>query len=262
MRKAAATVAFLALAGLSAAGCKALGLNDVATKDYSGENTKDGAVLDLPAPQRVVVQSVVRDFKSVPAKVKVTLKNEGDLYDIFSADVEIAYPAPPESFAPYIPEFVALDIPSFGKGETKTVEVSAPASATGTPYYAKILASGGKEGIRMTTARENSQRGTRQGTLLLAGKVEVVKMESTLATEKPTLAFTIENVSGEEIGNLRYMVQFYKDRKPVELGRRLSGIRPVGQPLGKKGSQVRIEIAGLDGVAGLSGAMPVLRLLQ
>jgi len=116
----------------------------------------------------------------------------------------------------------------------------------------------------VTTARENSVRGMRRGTMLLGNKVEVVKVGGDLSGEKPVLTYTLENVDekGAEVGNLKYMVQFYKDGKLLDLPKKFSFFRPVGKPLGKKGSTVVVEIAGLEDISGVAAAKPVLRVKQ
>lgn len=262
MRTATILAVALVLAG---PGCRALGLGDEGARDFTASSTRSGEVLKLDGNQRVVVEKFDQDFSGAVPRVKVSLKNEGDPIDFFSADVEFGYPAPAGSFAPYIPEFVAIDVPDFVKGKVFAAEVSPPPAVKGRPLFARIVTITGKD-VRMTTARENSIRGLRQGTLLLTGRVEVVKIEDNLEGQKPSLSYTIENVDSrnpdKEIGNLKYMVQFFKDGKQIQLGRRTGGLQAVEKPLGKAGSRITIEVAGIESVEGLAGAKPVLRLTQ
>jgi hypothetical protein len=69
---------------------------------------------------------------------------------------------------------------------------------------------------------------------------------------------------GAEVGNLKYMVQFYKDGKLLKLPPKFSFFRPASKPLGKQGDTLVIEIAGLEDVQdpSLAGARPVLRVKQ
>lgn len=258
----------LGLAGLTAPGCRSLGFYNDAEKDWSANNTREGTHLDLDPPESVMVQKFAPDLKGAAPSVKVSLKNEGDLYDIFSVDVEFGYPAPEGSFAPYNPEFVSVDIANFNKGDVKDVTVLPPQGVTGMPLFARIVTTRGSE-VRMTTGQERNEAGAilRQGTRLLQGRVEVVAVGGDLVPEKPTISFTLENVDSKEpgkpIGDLQYNVTFYKNGAKVNLGRRLSGLKPVGKPLGEKGQQVTIEVAytTLEAIS-LAGARPVLRVTQ
>ena len=96
--------------------------------------------LPLEAPEKVVVEEFTTAFDGPAPKVVLALKNEGEFYDFFSVDVEFAYPSPPDSFAPYDPEFVAVDIPEFKPGDVFKKEVLPPAGATGTPLFARLVA--------------------------------------------------------------------------------------------------------------------------
>ncbi len=263
----AGTVVAAALV-LAAAGCggmgKKLGFTDEADKDWSANNSKAGGMLDLDAPQAVRLVKFDPALAPPAPRVKVALKNEGDFYDIFSVDVEFGYPAPAESFAEYNPEIVSIDLPEFKKGDTVEKDVAPPQGVTGVPFFARIVTTKGKE-VRMTTGREDFGGGRRQGSLLLGGRVEVVAVGGSLDAEKPTLSFTLENVdsSGKAVGDLRYTVQFNKDGKFLDLGRRLSALRPVGEPLGEKGKSVVLEVKGLETTpVSLAGSKPVLRLTQ
>jgi hypothetical protein len=258
-----AGIGVLAVAVLALGGCKSLGLTDESTKDWSAETTKAGSYIKLDAPQKVKVVEFKTDFAANPAQVVVTLKNEGDSYAFFSVDVEFGFPAPPGSFAPYDPDFQSIDLEDFKKGGSQTVTVAASPGQVGAPYFARISPITGSD-VRVTTGRENSVRGLRAGTKLLNGRVEVVKVEGDLTSEKPSLAYTLENVDakGAEIGKLKYMVQFYKDGKLMKLPRKFSFFRPAGKPLGKKGETMVVAIAGLEAVSGIAGAKPVLRVKQ
>ena len=250
------------------AGCKALGLRENEDRDFSGKVTKPGTELGM-GNERVTVVKFENDFKSDTPCVRVTLRNDGDPLELFSADVEFGYPVPPDSFAPYEPDFAALDVTDFKTGEEKEVTVNAPAGRTGKPLFARVVVTEGGQ-VRMTAGRESSQTGLRRGTTLLQGKVEVVRVDGDLsppAGTKPTLSFTLEHVDAsapnEEIKGMRYTVQFYgQDGKLLDLGRRFYALKPVGKSLPALESQCVLEIAGLEAVPGLAGAKPVLRLTQ
>ena len=256
----------LALAA-AVAGCKALGFQEETTKDLSSMNTKAGTVLDLDLPHKVQVVKFEMDFKSNPAKATVTLKNDGPFEDLFSFDVEFGFPAPAESFAPYNPDFVGLDIAEFKAGEERKVVIQASPGHKDAALFARVVTSKGSD-VTMTAPRESSRWGLRVGTKLLGNRVEVVKLDANLTPkegEKPHLSFTLESQDDKaEIGTIKYMVQFYsqKDEKLMDLGRRFYSLKPVGSPLGKKGSQVTVDVAGLESITGLAGAKPVLRVTQ
>jgi hypothetical protein len=260
----------LALAAAAAlAGCKALGFHESQDRDFSANVTAAGTTLEA-AGQRVQVVSFRQDFKADPPQVVVTLKNEGPPIDLFSADVEFGYPVPPDSFAPYDPDFSSIDIADFGAGKTvEDLPIPAPATRTGKPLFARVVIPEGTQ-VRMTAPRESSSRGLRHGSILLAGKVEVVDMAANLTPpdgQKPTLSFTIEHVDSRNpdtpIEGMRYIVQFFgQDGKLVDLGRRFYSLKPVGKNLGKLGETATFEVGGLDAVQGLAGSQPVLRLTQ
>ena len=257
----------LALAA-SVAGCRAFGWQESSDRDYSDKVTPPGTTIGMSG-EKVTVVKFENDFKSDPPRVLVTLKNEGDPLELFSADVEFGYAVAPDSFAPYDPDFSPLDVADFKAGETQTVAVNAPPGRTVKPAFARVVVTEGGH-VRMTAGRESSSRGLRRGSTLLRGKVEVVKVEGDLsppAGTKPKLSFTLEHVDGEnpneEIKGMRYMVQFYdKDGKLLDLGRRFYGLKPVGKTLPAKESQCVLEVSGLEAVPGLAGSKPVLRLTQ
>lgn len=258
------TTAAILVAAAVVAGCgsmgKRLGFTDEADKDWSAMNSRAGGNLDLDAPQVVALQKFEPALAGPAPSVKVVLKNEGDTYDIFSVDVEFGFKAPADSFAEYNPEFVSIDFPEFKKGEVRETVVKAPAGLADA-YFVRMSTSRGKE-VRMTTGREESAKGVRHGSVLLQGKVEVVEVGGDLAGEKPSLTFTLESLDAKAVGDLRYTVQFNKDGKFLDLGRRLSGLRPVGEPLGEKGRQVVVKVTGLENAGvSLAGAKPVLRLV-
>jgi len=118
-----ASIGIVAAATLALGGCKALGLTDEASKDWTSNSTVPGSYIHLDAPQKVKVVDFKTDFAANPPKVAVTLMNEGEGYPFFSVDVEFGFPAPEGSFAPYIPDFQSIDIEDFKKGQSKTVEV-------------------------------------------------------------------------------------------------------------------------------------------
>jgi hypothetical protein len=259
----------LALAFAAAlAGCKSLGFSETAEKDFSDKVTKPGTTLSS-AGQSVKVVKFEQDFKANPPQVNITFRNEGSPIDIFSADVEFGYPAPAESFAPYLPEFVTVDIPDFQGNSEKAVPVPAPAGRKEVPLFARVVVNEGPQ-VRMTAGRESSSRGLRSGSVLLAGKVEVVKMEANLTPkegEKPSLAFTLEHVDAfnpkAPIEGMRYIVLFFgRDGQLIDLGRRFYRPRPVGKNLASFGEQVRFEVSGLEEAGSLAGAQPVLRLTK
>ncbi len=57
------------------------------------------------------------------------------------------------------------------------------------------------------------------------------------------------------------MVQFYKDGKPLDLGRALRIFKAAPKPLGRKGDQVVVEVS-LDQVLGLATSQLALRVTQ
>jgi len=253
----------VAAAALALGGCKALGLTDESVKDWTTYSTRPGTYVELDAPQKVKVVEFRTDTKSTPPSVVVTLKNEAEPYAFFSVDVEFGFPAPAGSFAPYNPDFQSIDFEDFKKDETRTVTVTGATNQMGAPYFVRLSPISGSD-VRVTTARENSIRGLRPGTKLLNNRIEVVNVAGDLTSPKPMLSFTLENVDekGEEVGSLKYMVQFYKDGKLMDLPRKFSFFRPAGKPLGKRGEKVVLEIAGLEEVSGIAAAKPVLRVKQ
>lgn len=265
MRKAMGLALALAAA---LAGCKLLGFHESQERDFSGKVTQAGTTLET-AGQRVQVVSFRQDLKADPPQVVVTLKNEGSPIDLFSADVEFGYPVPADSFAPYDPDFSSVDIADFDAGETEEVTVPAPAIRTGKPLFARVVIPEGTQ-VRMTAPRESSSRGLRHGSILLAGRVEVVDMSANLTPpdgQKPTLSFTIEHVDSRNpdgsIEGMRYIVQFFgQDGRLVDLGRRFYTLKPVGKNLSRIGETATFEVGGLDAVQGLAGSQPVLRLTQ
>ena len=250
------------------AGCKALGLRESEERDFSDKVTAPGTALGV-GNEKVTVVSFEKEFAKDPPRVLVTLRNDGDPLELFSADVEFCYPVPPDSFAPYDPDFAPLDVSNFQSGTEQTIEVKAPVGRTGKPLFARVLVTEGGQ-VRMTAGREASTTGLRRGTTLLQGKVEVVKVEGDLSPPegtKPTLSFTLEHVDAlepnEEIKDMRYTVQFYgQDGKLLDLGRRFYSLKAVGKTLPSEGAQCVLEITGLEAVPGLAGSKPVLRLTQ
>jgi hypothetical protein len=256
----------LALAA-SAAGCRALGLYEETAKDMSDLNTRAGAMAVDIGTTKIKVVKFEPDFKTAPGSVKLELLNEGDPQEFVSFDLEFGYPAPPESFSPYTPEFVEVPFADWKKGETKTPVPNPVPGAVGQadrPLFARIVSISGTD-VRRTAAREPSDHGLRRGTMFLGGKVEVVKIAADLAPKegtKATMSFTLEsNEEKADVGNLRYMVQFYKDGKPLDLGRSLRIFKPAPKALGKKGDQVVVDVS-LDWVPGLAVTQPVLRVIQ
>jgi hypothetical protein len=252
----------------AAAGCKSRGFYEESAKDLSDKNMKAGTTLDLGQGLKVKVAKFDVDFKSAKPKVVMALVNEGPPQDFLSFDLEVGYAAPPGSIAPYVPDFIPLDFTDWKAGETKDRTYPLPEGQKAMPLFARILTTTGAD-VRMTADRETSDMGLREGTRLLSGKVEVVKLDADLTPsgdKKPRLAFTLENVDekGAEVGNFRYMVQFYdRDGKYIDLGRRFASFKPAGKPLGKKGDRVTVEVAGMDNITvSLAGAKPVLRVIQ
>lgn len=264
-----AVAAVAALAGCANLG-KDLGFHEESAQDMSDRNSKGGTYLTLDAPKKVRLEKFETDFKAKEPKISVTLKNEGPLEDLFTYEVEVGYPAPAGSFAPYVPEFVSMAIEAFGTGDTKTQQVPLFASQ-GAPLFARVLTITGAD-VRMTAGRETSSAGLRGGTVLLNGRVEVASVSANLTPadgSKPSLVFVLESKDDKaEVGNLRYTVEFYKDGRKLDLGRRFYSMKSVGSPLGKRGSQVTLEVGGWDNMTGadagkgLAGAKYVLRLVQ
>lgn len=278
----AGTMTALALA-MAATGCsglgKKLGFTDETTKDWSDRSTKSGTYLALEAPRKVKVEEFVQDFQGAAPKVKLALKNEGEVEDLLSVELEFAYPAPEGSFAEYEPVSVSIDIPNFKNGDVHKKEYAPPAGTKGTPLFAQLVTE-----VRMTTGRENSrktmadgsvQTEVRRGTLLMDNTVEVVDVDAELNGDKPTLTFVLENVNEKDpskaIGDLQYKLEMYKlgeDKKwkSLPLGPLFKGLRPVGSTLGEKGKTVTLEVKRLEtalaSAGSLAGAKPVLRLVK
>jgi hypothetical protein len=260
----ATTGLVLALAA-AAAGCQALGLREETSKDLSSNNTRSGSELDLDAPHKIQVVQFAPDFRKAPGAVGLVLLNEGVPEEFLSFEVEFGYPAPPGSITPYIPYFESVDIADWKTGEKMERTVPGQAGNPNPPLFARIITTRGAD-VRATADRETSSSGLRKGTTLLAGAVEVVEVTGNLVPplgEKPTFAFTIENVSDKEIGELRYLVQIYsREGKILSLGRLFSRPQPIGKPLGGKGSRVTVEVKGLENAENLAAGRPVLRLFQ
>jgi hypothetical protein len=251
---------------VAAAGCRSLGWVDEGSEDWGKYQTPAGTMLK---GTQVRVVSIKPNLAADPAAAEITLKNEGDGIALFSLDVEFGFPKPAESFAPYTPHFESEDIENFEKGATQVIKVAVAKAPPGRPHFVRIPQPSGNE-VRVTTDREVSRLGQRQGSTFLRGKVEVVDVEDALSGDKPRLAFTLENIdtdpasTGKPVGDIRYAVQFYKDGKPVELPRKFSAWRAVGKPLGARGEKVTFEVAGLDdeSLPRLTGTQYVLRLKQ
>jgi hypothetical protein len=249
----------------AAAGCQSLGFQEQSTRDFSTWTEKPGKYLDLGDPHKVKLVKFDTDFKAVPPKVTLQIQNDGPAEDFLSFEVEFGFPAPLGAIAPYDPDFVAVDFAELLSGKASDVR-TVYATKAGVPQFARIVTTKGAD-VRVSASRETSDKGLREGTQLLGGRVTVVKVEGNLIPpegQKPTLTYTIESMDEKtEVGNLRYLVQFYKDGKLVDMGRRFSTFRAVGKPLGKKGDRLTIEVAGLENVTGsLAGAKPVLRVIQ
>lgn len=256
----------LALAAIAAggAGCRALGLYEETAKDMSDKNTKAGTYVVNEGSQKIKVVKFAPDFKAAPGSVTIDFVNEGAPQEFVAFDVEFGYPAPADAIAPYVPEFVEVSFEDWKTGATVTKKVEGGVSAKAAPLFARVLSATGAD-VRMTAARETPDTGLRRGTTFLGNKIEVVKMDANLsppAGGKPSISFTLESQSeSAEVGAFRYMVQFYKDGKPIDMGRRFSIFRPAAKPLGKAGDTVVLDVA-LDGAPSLAGAKPVLRIIQ
>jgi hypothetical protein len=252
----------LALLATAAAGCQALGFTDESTEDMTRFQTRAGARLE--GSEGVVVEAIENQLNANPPAVKVTLKNNSTTpFALLSFDVEFGFPSPPGAFAPYIPDFQGVDFEDFKAGESRNIVVVGVGS--GTPTFTRILPSTGAD-ARATTGRETDRWGTRNGSVLMNGKVEVVAVDAELeSATAPRITFTLENVdraaADKPIGDLRYTVQFIKNDKILDLPRKFNVFRPVGKTLGKRGERITFEVAGLNEIQDvLGGAKPVLRL--
>jgi len=246
----------------AAARCKALGFHEETAKDMSDKNTKAGTYVLSEGAHKIKVTKFETDFKSAPGSVRIEFVNEGSPEEFIAFDVEFGYPAPAESIAPYVPEFFEV---SFENWKTGSVETrTQPGIGKAAPLFARVLSATGSD-VRMTAARETPDTGLRRGTTFLGNKIEVVKLEGNLTPPegtKPSIAFTLESQEeSADVGAFRYMVQFFKDGKPMDLGRKFSIFRPASKPLGKKGDTVVVDVT-LDTAASLAGARPVLRVIQ
>src|SRR5689334_7311736 len=185
----------LALAA-SAAGCRALGLYEETARDMSDKTTKAGEDLKLDAPHRVKVLKFQTNFKTAPGSVDIELSNDGVLEDFIAFDIEFGYPAPAESIAPYVPEFIEVPIDNWKKGDKFAKNIPGAPGAKAAPLFARILTTSGSD-VRATAARETPDSGLRRGTQFLGGKVEVVKIEGDMVPKdgKVSLAYTLESTS-------------------------------------------------------------------
>jgi len=261
-----AGIGFILAAAAAAAGCKSLGLYEESSRsDLSGLTTKAGGYLDLGDPHKVKLVKFETDFKAAPGRVNLEIQNDGPPEDFLSFEVEFGFPAPPGAIAPYDPVFEAVDFAELKAGDKVSKSLGPVTASKVPPLFARVVTTKGAD-VRLSTDREPSSAGLREGSRLLGGRVEVVKIEGNLIPpegQKPTLTYTIESMSDTEIGNVRYMVQFYKDGKLIDLGRRFSTFRPAGKPLGKRGDRLTLEVAGLENATGsLAGVKPVLRVIQ
>jgi hypothetical protein len=254
----------LALAAVAGTGCEALGLREETARDMSDKNTKAGSYVVNEGNTKVKVTKFTPDFKAAPGSATIEFVNEGAPQEFIAFDVEFGYPAPADAIAPYVPEFVEVSFENFKTGDVVTKTVPGGIGAKAAPLFARVLPVSGAD-VRMTTDRETPDTGLRRGTTFLGNKIEVVKVEASLTPPegaKPTIAFTLESqAESGEVGAFRYMVQFYKDGKPMDLGRRYSIFRPASKPLGKKGDTVVVDVT-VDTAASLAGVKPVLRVIQ
>jgi hypothetical protein len=251
-------------AAVAGTGCQALGLHEANTRDMSDQNTKAGTYVVNEGNQKVKVTKFTPNFTSAPGSVEIEFVNEGGPQEFVAFDVEFGYPAPADAIAPYVPEFVEVSFENFTSGKTEKKTVPGGIGAKSAPLFARVLPVSGAD-VRMTTYRETPDSGLRRGTTFLGNKVEVVKMEANLTPPegtKPSISFTLESqAESGEVGAIRYMVQFFKDGKPMDLGRRYSIFRPASKPLGKKGDTVVVDVT-VDTAASLAGVKPVLRVIQ
>lgn len=251
-------------AAVAGTGCQALGLHEENVRDHSEKNTKAGSYVVNEGTQKVKVTKFTPDFKSAPGSASIEFVNEGAPQEFIAFDVEFGYPAPADAIAPYVPEFVEVSFENFKTGDVVTKQVPGGIGAKAAPLFARVLPVSGAD-VRLTTGRETPDTGLRRGTTFLGNRIEVLSMEANLTPPegtKPSISFTLESqAESGEVGAIRYMVQFFKDGKPMDLGRRYSIFRPASKPLGKKGDTVVVDVT-VDTAASLAGVKPVLRVIQ
>jgi hypothetical protein len=260
--------------GLAAGGCQAfgdLGFHEVERENWAEKSTKPGEVVD--ADRKIVVEKFDQDFKSSPAKVLVTLRNDGTAIgdEGYNFEVEFGYALPADALVPFEPDFVDVFVQDWKSGDRKQLPVPAPPGHNQAPVFAKIVT-----GVRMLTARESRPGGPKTGRQFLGGKVEVVDLTFVNIGDKPSLTFTLQNVdrdSTKPVGDLSYTVYLfskgYKNgAEPLPFGRRFYAWKTT--TLGGKGEKVTLKVIDPDSgtklpeevAMHLPGAIPVLYVKQ
>ncbi len=262
--------AVIALA-TAAAGCQLDGMGDGGDSDLRKHQTAVNWGFDVPVEggktARVVVEKIQNHFDATPPTVSLTLKNTGSPIEILTFEVEFGFPAPEESFAPYIPQFETEVVPDvFKTGESKSFQIRAGGGAEGKPIFTRVVPMSGSA-VRQTTGREEDEYGRRRGSTMLSNRIEVVAVDADFTGPAPRLSFTLENIDAggdQPMGDLSYTVQFFKGDKSIDTGsRRFRGFKGIGKPLGKRGERVTFDVEGLadlkpEVLAQLGGAKPVL----
>jgi hypothetical protein len=233
-------------------------------RDWDSMCTKAGTVLFPSSP--VVVDAFDVQLDAPDPGVLLSLRNEGTPWDVLPIEVEFAYSPSDGEITPYSREVEVLTIEGFAAGTTLTRRIALPRSGRERPLFARIVAFA-PDDISATAAREVIGDRIRPGTRLLGGRVEVVGIGGDLSATTPTLSFVLENVGTESsesaVGRVRYLVQFYKAGKLVDMGRRFSTLRPIGGSLDERGARVKFDVTGLEKRhLSVAGSRPVLRLVR
>ncbi len=196
-------------------------------------------------------------------RARCVLRNEGPPTDLFSGEAAFLFPSKTGSAAPFAPAFSPLEVAGWKAGEERTVSIDAPEGYPAAPLDVVLLAPAGADGPA-AAAREPSSRGLRRGTLLLGGRVEVVRVEGDLIGEKPWIAFTLE--SGDPagaiapLGELRWELRFRRGGALLDPGPAGGAAKSGRTTLGKLGERSVLRVEGLEPAGGLAGAQPVLTL--
>ncbi len=219
-----------------------------------GAGTAAGGSLQGPGGAPVVVLAV--RLEPAEKRARFVLRNDGPALPAFSAEAAFLLPTGAGSAAPFLPAFVPVEIADWKAGEQRVVLVDLPAGGA-VPLDAMLLAPAPGD-LPLAAAREPSSLGVRRGTLLLGGRIEVVKVEGDLLGDKPWVAITLENAlpagSDAPAGDLHWELRLRRpgaDDGPVKSGT---------VALGKAGERAVLRVEGLEPAGSLAGAQPILTL--
>lgn len=228
-----------------------------------GAGTAAGGSLHAADGTSALVLALRMESGETGPGARCVLRNEGPATDLFSAEVAFLFPARPGSAAPFEPAFSPLEVAGWKAGEERTVPVDAPGGHPAAPLDVVLLAPTGAD-LPPAAAREPSDRGVRRGTLLLGGRVEVVKVEGDLLGEKPWIEFTLESTDPAGVlaplGDLRWGLRFRRGGALIDAGPAGAAAKSGGTALGKRGERAVLRVDGLEPAGGLAGAQPILTL--